>query len=108
MKRLLLSIAVGLLIASCTNSPEGDTNTEGTGASILPEKSGDTSRVKKSDAGGGGEYTTDTMPGTAKVKGKDSSIISEADSGTMKIISGKRSANGEQSDTLKKAAKKKQ
>ena len=108
MKQLVIITALAAMLASCANSPEGSTNTDGSGASVLPEKTGDTSREKKADNGGGGEYNTDTMPGTVKVPGKDSAVISEADSGTIKLNSGTKNQPVKADSIKKKSAKTKQ
>ena len=103
MKQLVIITAMAAMLASCANSPEGSTNTDGSGASVLPEKTGDTSRQKKADNGGGGEYNTDTMPGTVRVPGKDSAVISEAE-----LNSGAKDQPVKADSINKKSAKTKQ
>ena len=108
MKQLVIITALAAMLASCANSPEGSTNTDGSGASVLPEKTGDTSREKKADNGGGGEYNTDTMPGTVRVPGKDSAVISEADGGTIRLNSGTKNQQVNADSMKNKSEKNKQ
>lgn len=90
MQKILLSLMI-VSIAACVNSPEGSTNNEGSGASVLPEKTGDTSRTKDSQL-----YAKDSLANASGTIPKDSTLsLTTADSAALGRISGKRKPLGD-------------
>lgn len=72
-------------IAACTNSPEGSTNTEGSGSSIFPEKSGDTSRDGTDNGSNRGLISTDSIKNSPVNSQYDSGMLTKSDSAMVKV-----------------------
>ncbi len=101
MKAIFFIMAAAII--SCTNSPEGSTNTEGSGASILPEKTGDTSRDSTDNGSNRGLISTDSIM-NAPGKPKDSgTVLTETDSALIKV---QMKSHGQDSAATKRSKKK--